>query len=375
MQSNYQIRVYGTDGQLKAVLDRFRTPVIEHRVNHVSTLQLSLYSGDPAIEHFVLDAIIEVRRRVPEAGLDWYTEYVGFHRTPQMQITTTDLEIYTSYSRGLLDLINRRSIRYHSDTEGSAKGPGPVDDIIKQYVRENAGSLATVANGRLSDGVTAGLSVVADTSQGPVWEGANAYKNLLDTIRNIGEPNKVDFTVLWGGPSNTLNFTFTTHYPQLGMDHRAGNQDQFIFAPELGNMENPSYTRTRTDEVTSCLVLGPGESVFRDTTLVTTTRSADSPWNVCEMDEDARNEDTEAGLISIGQAVLYEKRPAVSFVFQPIQTQWSTYAKHYALGDIVTARMKSGSNIVQSNVKIRAVTLRLDDDVERITLELQEITE
>lgn len=369
MPVGYQIRVYDTAGQLKAVIDRFRGLQIEHRTNTASTLTLAMFAGEDAVQYFTLDSLIEVRRRYPEAGLEWYTEYIGFHRTPQKQITTGDLQIFTSYSRGLLDLINRRSVRYYSDTEGSSKGPGAPDDIIKAFVRENAGSLATLANGRLTDGVTPGLTVAADLAACPqVYEGADAWRNLLEVIRDIGEPHNVDFDVVWLGGAS---FEFRTYYPHLGTDRREGTSNGVVFSTEFANMVNPSHTISRTDEITSCLVLGPGEGPLRDTTLVTAATMNDSPFNLTEQDQNASSEDRETALIQIGNAVLYEKRAKVSVSFEPIQTPYTAYHQHYFLGDIVTCRFSD----VTADCKIKAVTVNLDSSAETITVELEEPSE
>lgn len=364
----YQIRVYDTAGALKAVIDRFRGLQIEHRTNLASTLTLAMFAGEDAVQYFTLDSIIEVRRRYPEAGLDWYTEFVGFHRTPQKQITAGDLQIFTSYSRGLLDLINRRSVRYYADTDGSSKGPAPADDVIKDFVRENAGPLALTANGRLSYGVTPGLSVAANTSQASTFEGADAWRNLLEVIRDIGEPHNVDFDVVWLGGAS---FEFRTYYPHLGTDRREGTANGVVFSTEFANMVNPSHTVSRTDEITSCLVLGPGEGPLRDTTLVSATTMNDSPFNIIEQDQNASGEDREAALIAVGNAVLYEKRAKISVSFEPLQTPYTAYQKHYFLGDIVTCRFSD----VTADCKIRAVTVNLDSNAEAITVELEEPSE
>lgn len=370
MPAVYQVRVYSTNGTLQAVFDDFRAATIEHRVNYASTLTLSLYELHYAVPFFTLDSLIEVRRQVPEAGLAWYTEYIGFHRTPQRQITSDNQRIFTSYSRGLIDLLNRRSIRYYADTDGSAKGPGNADDVMKDYVRENAGDLATVANRRVTNGVTPGLAVEPYTHRAPSYEGAHAWKNLLTALRDIGEPNHVDFDVLWTGRTGWL---FKTYYPFMGIDRRAGvGQEQVIFSPDFGNMLNPSYTQSRTDEVSSVLVLGPGEGPLRDTTLrEDIIRKADSPWNLIEQDQDASNEDRLNALNAIGDGVLHDKRAAISLTFDVIQTPQATYGQHYKLGDLVTGRFSN----IQTDVKIRAVTLNMSAPAESVRLELEEYTE
>lgn len=375
MVAGYQVRVYSTSGALQAVLDRFRSIQIEHRINTPSTLTLGLYELDATVAagYFTLDAIIEVRRRDTAAGLDWYAEFVGFHRTPQRQITTDNNRIFTSYCRGLLDLIARRSILYWADTDGSAKGPAPADDVIKDYVRENAGLLALTSNRRVQNAVTPGLTVQANASQALTYEGANAWKGLLDAITEIGKPHSVDFDVVWGGPTAAATFEFRTYYPHKGTDRRSGSPSRvpMVFAPDLGNMANPSYTQSRTAEATVCAVLGPGEGPLRDITIRTSPAYAESPWNFIETTLEQSNEDRQHALEDAGDKALFDKRASVNVTFDIIQTPQSAYGKHYLVGDMVTTHFSN----VTVDVKIVAATILLSaDGNERITLDLEEMT-
>lgn len=364
MPATYQVRVYSPTGVLQAVVGGLRGVTIEHRINVPSTCTLSIFAGDHSVPFFVLDALVEVRRAYPEAGLDWYTEFIGFHRTPQFQVSPADARIFTSYSVGLLDLVRRRSIRYFADTEGSAKGPAAADDVIKEYVRENVGSLATTANGRTNSGVTPGFTVAPDLGLAPSYEGADAWRNLLDAITDIGGPNRVDFEVAWLGGAT---FEFRTHHPQIGTNRTTG-PNAFTFAIEQANMTNPSRTLSRTAEATSALVLGPGEGPLRDITLVVSPRVIDSPFNLVEEEYNASGEDREQALIDAGNKLLYEKRATMQVTFEPIQTAFSAYHKHYFPGDVVNFAFEN--TVIP--IKINAVTINITESVEQLTLELEE---
>jgi hypothetical protein len=376
----YQVRVYNWLGEVVYVTDRFRSGTVEHRVNHVSNLQLAVAEQegitaylDEADEH--LDYLVEVRRSAPEFGIDWYTEFIGFHRTAQRQITTADQRILTSYCRGLLDLIKRRSIRHYGDTEGSSKGPMPADDAIKQYVRENAGSEATEgggpAPGRVTNGVTPGLDVTINASQAATYEGACAWDNLLEAMRAIGELHSVDFDVVWGGQENPLSWLFQTYWPRLGTDRTAGTDAPVVFSPMASNATNLSHTRSRTEEITSVLVLGPGEGPTRDTTLRTSLHMVDSPWNLIEGEVNASNEDRALALQQVGDDLLREKRPATSLTFEVLQTPGTAYRNHYFLGDLVSAQFSYSHDHIH-NMKIRAVTLNIGEDSrETVSLTLE----
>jgi hypothetical protein len=366
---SYQLRIYSTAGQLLHVTDRFRSATVEHRVNTPSMLTLVDYELTPVAQYLQanLDAIIELRRSAGEFGVAWYTEYVGLHRTNQIDWSAQDSRTFTSHSRGLLDLIRRRSIRYFSDIDCGLPDPTPADDVIKQLVRANAGSLATVVNGRTTNGVTAGLTIAASTGAGPDFQGNFQGKNLLESITTVGPPNKVDFSVEWGGPSAANTFVFQTYFPFKGTDRRASQPPPapMVFSPGRGNMANPSYTKSRTDEITSAVVYG----ALGDATIAVAAAATDSPWNTTEQDKDARGEDRAQALTNLATQMLFDKRAAINLKFDVIQTPSSAYGRDYVVGDVVTGSFST----VQADVKIRAATLTAEAGRgESLALEIEE---
>lgn len=372
MSVQAQLVVYDTAGNRVAIVTRWRSLQIDRKVNQVGNLQVGLYSGDPAVQYLrQLDYIVEFRRRWPEAGIPWYTEFTAFTRTPEHQISEGNSRISTFYGRSLLDLVRRSSVLYYSDTPGSAKGPAPADDVIKELVSENIGPLALTSHARVRNHVFPGVSVAANTGQAASYTGAFAWRNTLDAVAEIGNANKVDFDVVWLGGAL---FEFRTYYPQQGTDRQEGTASPVIFAPYLQNMTSPTYTLSRTDEANVALVLGPGEGPLRDVTIRTGVGQTDSPWNDIEIDIDASGEDKLAALNALGDQALHDKRAAVTMTFQPIQQPQSAYGKHYFLGDVVTGVFDlPDGTLLKSGVKIVGVSINVSDLREKITLQLENI--
>jgi len=262
-------------------------------------------------------------------------EYSGFHRSTQDQTNDKNDVLFTSFGRGYVDLTHRREILYFAGTPGDSKF-GPADDVMKAYVRENAGSLATTANGRLRGGVTTGLGVAPDNSLGIFWAGSAAWKNLLDLLQQVSLHGSIDFDVQRTGP---LTFQFNTYYPRLGIDRTVGSIT--TFAPELGNMSLPFATTSRVEEANDVLVLGNGEGaarVFRETQDLLAQGA--SPWNRIERTHDSRDSTTLQQLDDVAQVQLNAWRATRHITFQVLQSRATAYGRDYRLGDLIVAKYK-----------------------------------
>lgn len=358
MAARYQVRLYDTSGTLITIFTDFNALTIDKKVNEVSNHIFSMWSGDEHVDHslFHTDGFVEVLRSDPAVGLDWYVEYVGFHRTPRCEITDAGRDFFTSYGRGMLDLIGRRTLRYHAATAYTDKS-GPADDVIKAFVRENAGSLAA-SPPRITNGVITGLGVAADLSLAPTWEGSRVWKGLLETIQEIAKVSGVDFDVAKTGPST---FEFRTYYPQLGTDRSA----TVIFSTDLGNMGSPVYTLSRTEEANDTLVLGQGQEEDRETVNRTTSATGESPWNRIEDLYNSNQEATVAALEDAGDARLEELQANESFQLRALQTSSLMYGRDYFLGDLVTARFKD----IERVKKVVGVRINVADGKEDINIE------
>lgn len=357
-QARIQIFLYNTSGGLVAIFDDWNTLDLQRRVNTFDTMTFTLDGADPRIELFEVDSILEVRRRV--SGSEWYLEATLFHITGEQQITEGSRTLFTSYSRGLIELIRRRKLLYYANTAYTLKG-GPGETIIKAYVNENAGPAALMPP-RLADGRTLGLTIQPDAHRGLEWAGQRSWQGLLDTIQEISELTDVDFDIV---RTDAQAFEFRCFYPQLGTDRTA----TLTFSPTLGNMLNPTYTLSRTEEITRIIVLGPGSETDRHVVVREAGTITDSPWRVIEETYDARKETDILALQAAGDAQLTKLQAQESFTFEVLQTTSAQYGRDYFLGD----RVSAGFGNLSTTKKITAVSINMQAGRESISVEMSTI--
>jgi len=149
----------------------------------------------------------------------------------------------------------------------------------------------------------------------------------------------------------------------------AGNAP-VIFSLDLGNMQTPSYSLIRGAAVTAAIVLGQGVEGSREVVQRTSAAINDSPLNRIESVGNANEEDTTAGLNSVGDAVLDKLQAKEDFDFQTLQIPGLLYGRDYFLGDQVTARYKT----IERQKQIIGVTINVTEGVETIVIELGDIT-
>jgi len=380
MAARYKIHLKDQSGDLVAIFDDFTSLSISHRINSIDTCNFSIDDDDSRIPLFELDGQIEVYRSFPAFGVDWYLEFEGFHRTFNRQIFENGNRYYSSFARGYNDLLTRRIVAYYAGTDQASKS-GVGETVMKEYVDENCGPGAT-SPPRISDGVTAGFTIEADSALGDTWEGSKAYIDVLSACQDIANKSGIDFKVRGNGAAQ---FIFRTYDGQLGDDRSVVGLDRttglnaegnapIIFTVSRGNMGEPVYSLKRMAEGNLCFVLGEGVESDREIVERSDTDAIDdSPWNRREFSRDARNRSTTAGYESAGDAALEENQAEETFSFKPIQIESTLYGRDYFFGDIITGRYGD----IERNKKLIGMDLNVsdqaDDDPERITVTLGDV--
>lgn len=364
----YQIVLYDDEGTRLAILDDYRSLSYQKKINDGGFFNLFMNYNDPKRELFVLDCIIEIKRKIP-GRVDWYTDFVGHCEDFNIKLFSNANYQFNVVGTGQNGLLNRRIIAYDETTTESAKNDAS-ETVMKEYVKENIGSDATIANGRFADGrilsgATNLFSVEADGGNGINWQGDRSGKNLLEVLNEIARYSEIDFDVEINGTVG--NYIFKTFVDQLGEDrtttgldsstglNAAGNAPH-IFSPGRGNVQESSLSTRHRKEANRVYAYGKGAGTTRSIEYQeNATAQAESVLNLREVMRGAGSQDSVAQLNDLADEWLEKLKTVEKFDFEPLDIESSLYGVHYNFGDKVTVKIGD----TEANKRIVAVQINL----------------
>ncbi len=211
---------------------------------------------------------------------------------------------------------------------------GAADDVIKAFVRENIGALATDTTRALT-----GLTVEADTTLGETIAKQASRKNLLETMREISADCLEKGAYLtWGWAFAENEFTFYTRTGQLGNNHGSTSNDSLYVSYAAGNLINPELVADYSGELTVVKMGGTGTGVDRVIgTATNTARLARSQFARREYFGSGISTDDVATLNADASAKLGEKRARLVLTGQIVETDYFRYGVHFGYGDLLIA--------------------------------------
>jgi hypothetical protein len=364
--SRYYITLRDTSYVPIARFDSFQSLSYSRTVNNTGTFSFSINAEDSRADLFETDGLIEIYRSIPGMGIPWYCDFRGFHRYDSVDVSENGSQIFVSSGPDLMDLLARTGINYVPATIKAYKDT-VAETAIKEYVEENCGASATVANGRESDGVLPDFLVQPTTGTGNAWEGDRAFENLLDVIRDIATDSDMDFDMSWD--ASVGKFVFNTYADQLGLDRTTVGLNTLtglngagvvptVFSLQYGNIKRLKKTYDRLSESNVVSVLGEGDGATRLVVVRQSSAITDSPWNRREISR------PKTGFISemeqYGDEVLDENKLKDTIEFSPLLQERCMYGVHFFLGDRITVIWK-GTPIHKRIVSIQNTISSTED--------------
>lgn len=332
--AEYKLIIRGPDGVKRRELGDYDWLTYRKAVNEPGLLRFELRGDHPAIS--VLEDMdqVEVWRRLPDAGIEWYRDFASFYRNESREQQYIQSQFEASCP-GQLAMLGWRHVAWKAATANRSQFSGvKAGAIMWRLVDYNLGPNATTANGREVDGALAGLSAGSDPDAGDVLDWSCAWANLLTELQKLQQRAGGDFDLVATGPA-TWSWQF---FPgQRGADRSA----TIVFSIDRGNMTNLRYTVPRSAARTVAIVGGPGEAAARQ---IRVRQSADySTGRHIETFVDARGAGDaapDAALDAQGdRALLAAARAAQpTLSYDVLQVDSCRYGLHYQVGDLVSYR-------------------------------------
>lgn len=343
----YQLVLYSPTGERLAIIDDYRSIQFGHEVNNPGFFTLQISYNDSKRSLFEENCILEVKRKVPNY-LDWYTEFIGHCEDFSGAFFANGNTQYSVTGTGFNGLLGRVCIGYAPGTDESDKS-GAAETVMKEYVLENRGSLATTANGREASTNLTTFSVEGDGGAGDTWSGKRGGKNLLQTLQDIANFSGIDFNVVTDESYGVGYYLFETHEDQLGDDlttigldsstglNGAGNVPH-VMSLLRGNIEEARFSEKHKGEINRVLTFG------RDSvTGLSKVRHRDNAssidgdnLNVREAMRGAGSQATNQEMDDLADEYLEENQFVEEFSFKPVDTPSSIYGRDYHIGDRLT---------------------------------------
>lgn len=315
----WELRLFDQNGYRVATLNEWPEFEVEIPVNGFCSYGLRLHGNDSNVALFTADGLLEGWWCDPENEIEWHREFCAWTEDTRRWTDSEGVRHFQSSGRGLEAMLAWNIIDTYAGSAASRKS-GAGETVLKAYVDEQAGP---GAGARARDG----LVVETDAGQGAFWSGQRSNRELLTVCQEIAEVTGLQFGI---ERTDRYEFEFRVWVPT---DRRT----TVIFAEARGNMLEPEIVETRSAVANWIKVGADDEGAAREIEYVQDMASiALTPQGRRERFINAAG-NTGAELIARGEQELTENRKRVSLSFTVAQSPGCLYAKHYFLGDYVTA--------------------------------------
>jgi len=333
VSANYLIRLYNANDELISASLPFAKLSWTISEMAVGNLSLIIPGGMVDSHLFKPEYGLEVWRRIDNGaprlvGDRWLVN--------QIQILGNNGDILIG-AADYNSLLANRIIDYPASTPEAPNAytekSGHADDIIKAFVRENIGSLATDTSR-----IIAGLNIDPDFGLAPNINKSASRKNLLTTAQDIALNSRENGTYLtWGWKITEDATTFVTAINQWGEDHGASSSNQIIISSDFGNLLEPVLIDDYSQERNVIKMGGLGEGPDRIIGSATGSRATANKFSRKEYFGFGYSTDNINLLNGYAETKLMELRARRVLTGRIAETETLRYGIDVDFGDIVMA--------------------------------------
>jgi hypothetical protein len=234
-----------------------------------------------------------------------------------------------------IGVLNRRVVPYEI-TDAKSDKTGYAGNLMKAFVRENFGALATDVTRDLS----AYLTVAADINDGALMDVAVQRPTVLAALQEIAgtsakQLSYISFDILCDPVTNMMEFTTFPNF--RGNDHRLASGNQILVGRNRGNLTNVKLTFSTMDETNYVYAFGGSigaVKIYEERQ--DPTRVLVSPFNRREYILNDGNEIDLNVLDDQGDSYIRTHRPRQFLTGDLVEIDGFAYDLNYGFGDYLT---------------------------------------
>lgn len=366
MVINYAITVQNAQGQNLKNISNLISLQASRSANQIGTGTL-VFPDEYLPDYWQRDMRFKIYRRAGSGPRYLLGDTVWLARKFRKSVTG---KFWTINLVDALDLLGRHVVAYKQETIYSEKtvvngNQDEADNLIKAFIRENYGSLATDTLRDLSSYIT----IEENKSLGQIVEKTASYQNTFDVITALANDSAERGTKLYFDMTQAASekLIFRVMKDKLGADRTSGSAAA-RFGQQYKNLTDIELEYNYQDEYTVVYVGGMGQGAAQ---LVEeekdNPRILKSPFGRRESYISFTDVDVDTVLESEGKAFLGKHTPRIALQAKAIDTPALQFGRNYFYGDLVKAVVDG----MEFNCHVDAFSVRFENQKEDLDVRLR----
>jgi len=325
--------------------------------------RLQLHDDDQNRIYLRDDYIARLWYKNIEYGIDWTNIFNGIIKTPSRDWYSNGNKLAIFYGSDSNELLDKALVMYPTTAPQSDK-TGVATDVMKEFVEENIGVLATTGNGRRIDHVNPITITFPNPGIGPVWTGNESSDVLIKALQDVRDftleqGDRIDFNVIYSG-----SYTWEVQIGKLFVDRTINGLDQttglngvgnvpVILSPRYKNVKQYTEATPRVQE--SNVVLALGQRVGDDREYVVATSAASIAKSPIAQRESLVQTQNQADIADYAESELRARVGVPSVLIEPEFTPSFSIFKDLWPGDFFTVVSLDGEPFNKQVVELKLV--------------------
>jgi hypothetical protein len=364
MSEIWRVDIEDTTGAVVATIKNFQYLSFETKISRRGAFRLQIHDDEDVRTLLDLDYLARVWYKNETYSIDWTNVFNGILKTPTRVWYSNGNKLTIWYGSDSNELLDKALVMYPISDQTRAYKNDTASTVLAEYIEENIGASALVAQGRFVDHVNPVTVVQPSPAVGPVWEGNMGHDILtkaLQAVRSFSheQDDRVDYEVRY-----VENYVWEAHVGKIFTDRTinglyaatglngAGNVP-VILSPLYGNVKQYTESTPRVQESNTILALGQRVGEDREFVIAQDATSiAASP--IAQRESMAQSQNQVSNITDLAESALDERVGRQGVLIEPKFSDAFALFRDLIPGDFFTVVALDRSTVNKQVVELKA---------------------